>query len=370
MINPFRYGIVVDDPYFIDREQELSDFKQWLTSCQSVILYSPRRYGKTSLILKVLRELTEEGYTTVYIDFFKVHSRFRFIELYYNTIVKAMPVWEKAIQKLNIILKTVRPVISLDNHGNPNISVRLDPHSKTEDMSEVFDLPQKLAGNKPWIVVFDEFQEVNKLNGESFEKEMRASLIHQDKVSYVFMGSQMHMLLNMFKKPNRAFYQFGKIIELKKIPDNHMLEYLKRGFRETGIKSTSDLHKDIINISNNIPHYVQYLGSAAWELSLENHRIFDESVLKKAIGKIVNNQNDYFLAQYESLTSYQQKVLKAIREKNSNVFTKDYSEQYHLSPVSSTQRALERLMKEGILEKQENIYQFTDPFFKIWLKDM
>ena len=94
------------------------------------------------------------------------------------------------------------------------------------------------------------------------------------------------------------------------------------------------------------------------------------SVTKKAIDKIVNNQNDYFLAQYENLTPYQQKVLKAIHEKNSNVFTKDYSEQYHLSPVSSIQRALERLLKEGILEKQGNIYQFTDPFFKIWLEDM
>ena len=34
--NPFRYGIAVDDPYFIDREEELKDFHQWLTSASSV----------------------------------------------------------------------------------------------------------------------------------------------------------------------------------------------------------------------------------------------------------------------------------------------------------------------------------------------
>ena len=83
--NPFRYGIAVDDPYFIDREEEIKDFRRWLTSGQSLIIYSSRRYGKTSLILKLLKQLNAAGYKTVYIDFFKVYSRRRFIELYYRS---------------------------------------------------------------------------------------------------------------------------------------------------------------------------------------------------------------------------------------------------------------------------------------------
>ena len=91
MMNPFRYGIAVDEPYFVNREQELSDFSVWLQSGQSLVVYSPRRYGKTSLVKKVLKELSAKGHPTVYIDFYKIHSRIRFAELYYKSVFDAMP---------------------------------------------------------------------------------------------------------------------------------------------------------------------------------------------------------------------------------------------------------------------------------------
>ncbi len=368
--NPFRYGIAVDEPYFTDREQELSDLDQWLKSGQSIVIYSPRRYGKTSLMLKLLKNLGKQGYKTIYVDFFKVHSRLRFIELYYNEILKLMPSWEKAIRKISTLTRNIKPVVSIDQNGNPNVSVRVDSDTGSYRLDEVFDLSQKLATKKPWIVVFDEFQEVNKLNGDSFEKEMRASLIHHDKVSYVFMGSQMHMLLNMFTRRNRAFYQFGKIFELKKIPAEVQIDYLKNRFEMTGMKSTPGMCQKIVEISNNIPHYVQYLASAAWESSLENNNTLDDSVLNRAINIIVINQLDYYLSYFEKLTPNQQKVLKAIHLENTNIFTTTYAKKYRLSSASSTQRAIERLVKDGMIEKQANRYHFTDPFFKIWLERM
>ena len=132
----------------------------------------------------------------------------------------------------------------------------------------MLDLPQKLAADKPWIVVFDEFQEVNKLNGDRFEKEMRASLIHHNKVSYIFMGSQTQMLLNMFTHKNRAFYQFAKILELKKIPVEIMQQYLIERFNQSGFTGIENVASSIIDTAENIPHYVQYLASSAWEAGL------------------------------------------------------------------------------------------------------
>lgn len=370
MTNPFRYGITVDDPYFVGRQDEMRDFFGWLSSGQSLIVYSPRRYGKTSLILKVLLNLKKEGYQTIYIDFFKVHSRIRFVELYYKAIIGSMTSWEKAIRQISLLVKSIRPVFSIDQSGSPSISVQSDTTSELPDISEVFDLPQKLAEDKPWIVVFDEFQEVTKLNGETFEKELRASLIHHSKVSYVFMGSQMHMLLNMFTLRSRAFYQFGKIVELKKIQEDIVQNYLIQRFREGGFDPPSELCSEIIAISNNIPHYVQYLASAVWEAGLESNFSSDDNFLNKAVDKIVTNQNDYFSSLYENLTSYQKKVLKAIHVDNVNVLSSDYSNRFRLTSTSSTQRALERLVKDGMIEKVADNWQFTDPFFKIWLNQM
>ena len=89
-----------------------------------------------------------------------------------------------------------------------------------------------------------------------------------------------------------------------------------------------------------------------------------------AVDKIVNNQHDYFLNLLENLTSYQQKVLKAIEANGENILSSDYSERNRLKSPSSTQRAVERLIKDDIIEKIDNTYFFRDPFFKIWLKEM
>lgn len=76
------------------------------------------------------------------------------------------------MRSVNQIVRSIRPVFSLDEGGQPNISIQTDGQTKALDLTEVFDLPQKLAKDKRWIVVFDEFQEISNLNGEGFEKEL------------------------------------------------------------------------------------------------------------------------------------------------------------------------------------------------------
>ncbi len=237
------------------------------------------------------------------------------------------------------------------------------------DISEVFDLPQKLAKDKPWIVVFDEFQDVAKLNGDSFEKELRAALIHHDNVGYVFMGSQSNMLLNMFTHPNKAFYQFAKIMELKKINKDLMIEYVSDHFNSTDFNINKNDAKNIVDIADNIPHYVQYLASAVWETTIESGMI-NPNTIPTAVSKIINNQLDYFGSMYHGLTSQQQNVLLALSKESENIFTDNYKKKYNLSAVSTTQRVVERLIHLGIIEKESGSYQFPDPFFKAWLKSV
>ena len=57
MEKPFKYGSVVEEPYFTDRVEELKTIKQFLNSPNHLILIGPRRFGKTSLILKAIKEI-------------------------------------------------------------------------------------------------------------------------------------------------------------------------------------------------------------------------------------------------------------------------------------------------------------------------
>ena len=69
MDNPFRFsGIVVDDA-FCDREKEQKELKQFIESSQNILLYSHRRYGKSSLILTLFKDI--KTVKPVYVDLFK-----------------------------------------------------------------------------------------------------------------------------------------------------------------------------------------------------------------------------------------------------------------------------------------------------------
>ena len=54
--NPFKFGTVVDGPYFTDREDELERIASYINGENHLILISPRRFGKTSLIKKIVNE--------------------------------------------------------------------------------------------------------------------------------------------------------------------------------------------------------------------------------------------------------------------------------------------------------------------------
>lgn len=68
MDNPFRYGSAVSEPYFVGREQEMAELEMDMRSGQNVVIISPRRYGKTSLVLAVAKRLRDQGVLVAYLD--------------------------------------------------------------------------------------------------------------------------------------------------------------------------------------------------------------------------------------------------------------------------------------------------------------
>ena len=98
MKNPFRYGEVVTGEDFADRETELENLTRSLKAGQTIFLISPRRYGKTSLIMNALDKLQKEGFYTAYIDLFKVSSFKSLLELYTEVVSRAA---ETKIERFN-----------------------------------------------------------------------------------------------------------------------------------------------------------------------------------------------------------------------------------------------------------------------------
>ena len=71
--NPFVYGKEVSGENFYDRREDFESLVATLAGgAANVVLYAPRRYGKTSLAKKALGELSRRGFRCIYFDFMRV----------------------------------------------------------------------------------------------------------------------------------------------------------------------------------------------------------------------------------------------------------------------------------------------------------
>lgn len=368
-MNPFRYGNIVSGEYFYDREEILSSLKSDIKSGNNLIIYAPRRYGKTSLILKVLSELENEGMNVVYLDFFNVINLDKFVELYSLRLLKARKniSFEKLLKQFRSFVKSIVPSVSFDDSGLPSFSLaysgKRDPALSFE---EIINLPENLPGKKKWVVVFDEFQEINRLNGQSFEKQLRANIQHHKNVSYIFMGSKTHLLLNMFRDKSRAFYNIGKYVKIEKIPESDSVDFLISKFKGSGIILSEAGAQKILEYSKGIPYYIQFIASEVWQSTIGKKSV-NISAIESAVERIIYSQQDFYREIFSALSVYQKQVLQALAISGKNVFSKEFADANNLSSPSSTQRALEKLLEEGLIEKSENEFVVSDPFFSKWL---
>ena len=373
MNNPFIYGTVVTGQNFTNRIKETNELIDDIKSGQNIFLFSPRRYGKTSLIKVIQNKLEKENFITIYIDFYRVYSKLRFIELYSRIIAKKIDTkLDSVINFFKNNIKNIVPSISFDNFGNPVFKIEFPRNKNNEDyiLEEILQLPCKLAKkkSKKIVVIFDEFQEINNINGDSFEKELRASIQHHENISYIFMGSKTHILQNMFTNKNRALYKIGKIFPLKKIPAPELIKFILKKFKAGSYIINKKIAESICNITLNHPYYTQMLCHEVWEVSIDSKLVNNDSV-QFAIDKILNNQSELYIKIWETLSLNQKALLNAfLRSGIRGIYSQKYIETNQLSSVSTIQRSVKSLIEKGVIEKYEDKYQFTDIFFKYWLE--
>jgi AAA+ ATPase superfamily predicted ATPase len=59
-MNPFSYGTIVKGPYFYDRKLEVQRIVSTLSGRNNLVLFAPRRFGKTSLVFRAIDELERD----------------------------------------------------------------------------------------------------------------------------------------------------------------------------------------------------------------------------------------------------------------------------------------------------------------------
>src|SRR6266498_4052044 len=84
--NPFHYGDLALDEAFTDREEEVAELQADMRNGQNVVLFAPRRYGKSSLVLRAAENAVGEDVLVAYCDLMTTPTKERFAAALAKTI--------------------------------------------------------------------------------------------------------------------------------------------------------------------------------------------------------------------------------------------------------------------------------------------
>lgn len=351
MANRFSYGTLVKGDFFTDREKELVRIKQFLNSENHLILISPRRYGKSSLVRKCVEEM---GRPFVWLDMQYAISTASFTTQLLKATLAQFP-----MERIKYELRRFRilPTVTLNPVTNDyQFSFQPSAASDTTMLEDVLALLQRLSTpNEKLIVVLDEFQEVRNID-KNLDKQLRSIMQMQNGLNYIFMGSQEGMMLEIFERKKSPFYHFGGLMRLDKIPYDEFFQFIIDRLPDTHYKDV--IARDILSFSSCHPYYTQQL---AFEVSNQielNH--ITEDVVQKAKEAVLRSHDLDYERLWETFNNTDKGTLLQLSR---NV--KPLSNR--VVATSTTFSSLKRLVKSGVVVRSEE-YVLEDPFFKEWLQ--
>lgn len=369
--NPFVFGKIVKGVHFLNRDQLRKELKTEINNHTNILLYAPRRFGKTSLVLKVFEDIKKQkkSFSGLMVDFYRINTREKFIQFMADEYAKNSGLsFEKLLSFIKNTLSGVVPAIEMDSFGNPTVSLKFTPGQTQRLLHEVLQLPKKLADSGRLVCVFfDEFQEISELNGNDFQKQLRAEIQHHENVSYIFSGSKYHLFHDIFEDQHSPLYHIGKTINLPVIEEKYYISFIVKQLRNINDKFDKESASTIYNLTNGIPYYVQMLAHEVYNLALLNKNGQPAELISLAQDNILANKNDEFLILYENLNLSSRITLDMIiRNQGQALFSEESLAQYPIA-ASTVKKALTKLIEKGIINKTNTHYTFQDVFFEKWL---
>lgn len=374
MKNPFVFGDVVKGKYFTDREDEIKELTSDLSGGQNILLFSPRRYGKTSLILKVLDNLKKEDVIPVYVDLFRITSIHTFVKIYTAAITKATATkLDEAAQFLKANFPTIIPKIVIKATEPTEFEFDFEAAKKDMDkvLDDLYDLPQKVAARRKrqLVVVFDEFQEISTLN-LPIERSLRAKIQHHDKVAYCFMGSKRHLLDKLFLDKNNPLYRIAKPVPLGKIKPKKLKSFIYERFKSIDMNIDDNLIDEVLKITACHPYYTQQLCHEVFNVcfSKEGYTITLKGI-EMAEDKCITAQSYAYSTIWDGLAGKQKDLILALTlDPEANIYSHEFLSKHELGAPATVQTAVKALEKKGLLDRANGGYSISDVFFIEWIK--
>lgn len=371
--NPFVYGRpIYDDEELADRTSEKRQLIGDANSGQPVILYAPRRYGKTSLARVVSeRLLADHLVPTIYVDFWGVTSISDMVEVL-GRAYTAASIRQRTRRFFADLLRSIGFQVE---YAGTTVSVRYEARGREDreraTLMRLLDVPQQMAIRSPsqrrLLMVLDEFGEVFNVPGEP-DALMRTAFQASPNVSFIFMGSKRSLIDALFTERRRPFYNFGRRMNLGRLPFEELGEFIENRFANFGKHATPEAVDLLLSLTDGHPHRSQQLAYHAFDLATGEA---DEETVLSAKEVALDETADEFRVLLDRMSPAARAVYLAVcRDPSTKMTAGAYLQRHGIKSTGSLRSAIRTLTDAGDLEQTTGKKPVpTDPLLATWVRE-
>jgi len=359
-------GKPVTGDQLIGREKEIRLIGEYLAMGQSVVLIAPRRFGKTSLLLEMLNRKKAEGDFTIFVDFFSTPDLFS-LAAEITTKVLANKKWSWTVHQLKTqifdLLKNIQFRQAVDQYEFIVGFGQKEP-DEWELIAESLRFIEKFTLNQGRAMIsgFDEFGDIEKLDGDRIVKLFRSEIQRQQKSVYLFAGSYESVMNKLFSDKSSPFLRFARIIKLGNIAGEDFIPYLETNLKESNIAEPEQLARDIFEFTQGHPYYTQLLAQQAvilsGNLNPKGNRIIH------LLEETLYAERDYLEKLWENFSGNRQQkiVMLVLAEEKGSPYSIIDGNKINIS------RTLKQLSGAGHITITDGHFKLTDPLLRFWIR--
>jgi hypothetical protein len=373
--NPFRYGDLALGDAFADRERELAELRSDLRNGQNVVVFAPRRYGKSSLVRMAAAELVESGELALaLVDLLAAPSKEKLAEklaqaVYDGIASRLVRVRERAIEVFGGL--RVTPRVTVDPVSG-QFSFSFEASRRGEDidatLERLLELPGLLAAQRGVraALVLDEFQEITDIDPD-LPALMRSVFQNQPEVAHVYLGSKRSMMERLFADEDTAFWRSAKKMELGPIPAHPFAEFIGAHFTASGRETEPHAIERLLSITACHPYGSQELAYFLWEETPERSRAGDAE-LESALERALRSEHAHFSRIWENAARSHRLVLQALAREPSKPIGEAYRLRNGLPSDATVRKALRVLAADELVARSDQGgYRISEPFLAEWI---
>ncbi|MFL5868706.1 MAG: AAA family ATPase [Thermoleophilaceae bacterium] len=337
-----------------------------------MVIFAPRRYGKSSLIWRVRQELVKRKVLVAQVDLMTTPTKERLAEKLAKAIHEEIAsALFRAKDRLQVFSGLrITPTITVDpQDGSVGFGFAAGRRSEDVDatLERLLQLPARLAAerNRRVALVLDEFQEIVEIDPH-LPRLLRSTFQEQPDVAHVYLGSKRHMMERIFNDRNEPFWRSAKQVELGVIAPPLFRTHIERQFQRTGRTMDPGVPDALLAVTRGHPYATQELCYFLWEETPDGEEA-GPGRLDAALEDVLRSENAHFDLIWDRAAKGQRLVLQALAAERGRPLSGGYRSRHGLPGPSSVQRALEALTREELVLRENGEYRIAEPFLAEWL---